>query len=134
MLLRRRKKICKVDLKTTQSSLEELQMQNALLQDARNLAEATLKEALEEATKTEELLTLAEERYNNSERAYKVLMEKKVVPSKALTLATPSPQTPTSEELKKIRKLLSNSQEENANLIEQVQTQEKELCEVQKEL
>ena len=75
----------------------------------------------------EELLPLVEERYNNSEKAYKVLMEKKVVPSKALTLVVPSPQMPTSEELKKIRRLLSSSREENVDLVEQVQTQEKEL-------
>ena len=66
----------------------------------------------------EELLTLAEERYNNSEKAYKVLMEKKAGPLKVPTLVASSPHTPTSEELKKIRKLLSNSREENTDLVE----------------
>ena len=98
------------------------------------LAENTLKEALEEAVKTEELLTLAEERYNKSEKAYKILMEKKAVPGRTTTLVAPSPQTPTSEELKKIRKLLSNNCEENADLVEQVHTQEKELYEARQEL
>ena len=93
-----------------------------------------MKEALEEAAKTEELLSLAEERYNNSEKAYKVLMEKKAVPRRTVALVFPSPQTPTSEELKKIRKLLSNSREENADLLEQVHTQEKELYEALQEL
>ena len=61
-------------------------------------------------------------------------MEKKAVPVRTTALVAPSPQTPTSEELKKIRKLLSNSREENADLVEQVQTQEKELYEARQEL
>ena len=41
---------------------------------------------------------------------------------------------PTSEELKKIRKLRSNNREENADLVEQVQIQEKELYDARQEL
>lgn len=132
--LEKEKEKLQEDLQTTQSSLESLQQQNVVLQEARDLAEAMLKEALEEASKTEELLTLAEERYSNSKKAYKVLMKKKAIPVRAPTLVASSSQMPTSEGMKKIRKLLSNSREENVDLVEQVQEQEKELYEARQEM
>lgn len=67
-------------LHTTQESLDALWQDNALLEESHNMIETTLKDTLEEATRIEHLLTLVEERYENSKKVYKVLMEKKAIP------------------------------------------------------
>lgn len=73
---------------------------------------------MEEASCTEDLLTLPKERYANFEKVYKVLLEKKEIPAQSPSLDAPSSQTATSEEVKKIQKLLSHSREENVDLVE----------------
>lgn len=61
-------------------------------------------------------------------------MEKKAIPARDSTSIASSIEMPTLDDLKKIWKLLSKSQEENDDLLDQVQTQEREPIETKKEL
>lgn len=122
------------DLDIAYTSLDAIRKELAEVEAAKAAAEAKAKEAQEETAKSEMLLEIAEQKYEASKRAYKIAMSKR---TSAVGPATPSSSIisgPTSTEMAKVKQLLSNSREENADLLNQIRNQERELADARQEL
>lgn len=69
--------------------------------------------------KTGKLLALANKRYDYAQRAYKLAVEKSMSSPRESSLATPPPSN-LQDDLTRTKKLLANSQEENADFLNQL--------------
>ena len=121
------------ELATACSSMEGLQKESEQLEAARQQAEQKLKESKAEVGKIEELLTLANERYEYAQKAYKLAVEKSMSSPRE-----PSPAAPLTSNLQtdltRTRQLLANSRDKNVDLVSQLKGSEKELADARWEM
>ena len=98
-------------------------------------AEAQLKEAQDENARTEQLLAIFEQKYEQAKKAYKIAMEKKTGDATCSVRGAGSTGSGiTDPDTSKIRQLLANNRDENADLLCQIKYQEWELAEARRNL
>ena len=98
-------------------------------------AEKMLKEAQEENVRTEQLLAISEQKYEQTEKAYKIVMEKKTVTPRTVSAAAGSIGSGiTDPDVSKTQQLLANSRDENVDLLSQIRYQERELAEARRNM
>ena len=71
-----------------------------------------LEEAQEDNARTEELLAISEQKYEQTERAYKIAMEKRMVTPRTISAAASTGSGITDPDVSKIRQLLANSRDD----------------------
>ena len=119
---------------TATKSLEAMQPKLDELEKEKKNAEKMLKEAQEENVRTEQLLAISEQKYEQIEKAYKIAMEKKTVTPRTVSVAGSTGSGITDPDVSKIRQLLANSRDENADLLSQIRNQERELAEARRNM
>lgn len=79
------------DMEIATNSIEALQAEAASFEKEKKEVAEKLKEAMEETNKTEELLAIAEAKYEQTEKAYRIALEKKITVSRTPATSTIAP-------------------------------------------